>query len=99
MNAKFPHERPWRVGVIGAGRIVERAHVPILTHMPEVIIVGLFDPDQDRAHAIAQEYGIPRVCHSLEALLDLNLAYWQGQTEQAEFAIQLVPPANNSCPP
>ncbi|HLO18175.1 MAG TPA: hypothetical protein VK206_25310 [Anaerolineales bacterium] len=32
-------------------------------------------------------------------LLDLNLAYWQGQKDQAEFTIQLVPPANNICPP
>jgi hypothetical protein len=33
------------------------------------------------------------------SLLDLNLAYWQGQTEQAEFTIQLFPPGTNSCPP
>lgn len=33
------------------------------------------------------------------SLLDLNLAYWQGHTEQAEFTIQLVPPGTNSCPP
>jgi CARDB len=33
------------------------------------------------------------------SLLDLNLAYWQGQTEQAEFTMQLVPPGTNSCPP
>jgi CARDB len=33
------------------------------------------------------------------SLLDLNLAYWQGQTEQAEFTIQLFPPRTNSCPP
>ena len=32
-------------------------------------------------------------------LLDLNLAYWQGQKDQAEFTLQLVPPANNICPP
>ena len=33
------------------------------------------------------------------SLLDLNLAYWQGQTEQAEFTIQLFPPGTNSCQP
>jgi hypothetical protein len=32
------------------------------------------------------------------SLLDLNLAYWQGQTEQAEFTIQLFPPGSNTCP-
>jgi hypothetical protein len=31
------------------------------------------------------------------SLLDLNLAYWQGQTEQSEFTIQLVPPGTNTC--
>jgi hypothetical protein len=33
------------------------------------------------------------------SLLDLNLAYWQGQTEQAEFTIQLVTPGSNTCLP
>jgi hypothetical protein len=33
------------------------------------------------------------------SLLDLNLAYWQRQTEQAEFTIRLVPPGTNDCPP
>jgi hypothetical protein len=32
------------------------------------------------------------------SLLDLNLAYWQGQTNQAEFTIQLLPPGSNTCP-
>jgi hypothetical protein len=31
-------------------------------------------------------------------ILDLNLAYWSGHTNQAEITVQLVPPANNSCP-
>lgn len=73
MSTQAPPERPWRIGVIGVGRIVERAHIPILAQMPDVQITGLFDPDHNRATAIAQQQGIPRVCRSLEELLDLQL--------------------------
>ena len=73
MNLPSPHQQPWRVGVIGAGRIVERAHLPLLAEMPDVAIAGLFDPDEDRARTMARQYGIPVACGSLDALLDLQL--------------------------
>jgi predicted dehydrogenase len=62
-----------RIGVIGAGRIVERAHLPLLRAMDEVRLAGLFDPDQQRARALGAQFGVERVCDNLEQLLDLGL--------------------------
>jgi predicted dehydrogenase len=61
------------VGVIGAGRIVERVHLPLLIKMPEIIVVGIFDPKEQQASALANLFGIPNVCRSLEELFGLNL--------------------------
>jgi predicted dehydrogenase len=64
---------PWRVGLVGAGRIVERAHLPLLCEMPGVQVAGVFDPDRDRASALAGRFGVPKVCASLNELFDVGL--------------------------
>src|ERR1041384_292322 len=70
MNNKIS---PLRLGIIGAGRIVERAHLPVLAKLPEVVVAGLFDPDQERARATADQFHIPQACRTLEALFGLGL--------------------------
>jgi predicted dehydrogenase len=66
--------KPLRVGVIGVGRIVERAHLPILTEIPDVTVAGLFDQDSARARAIAARFDLPAaICHSPTELFDLDL--------------------------
>lgn len=62
-----------RVGIIGAGRIVERVHLPLLSHMPMVTLVGIFDPDGYQASTLASQYAIPHVCESPAALFSLHL--------------------------
>lgn len=62
-----------RVGVVGAGRIVERVHLPLLCRTPGVRVVGLFDPDEARARAVAAGFGVPTVCGRLEELCGLGL--------------------------
>lgn len=64
---------PLRVGVVGAGRIVERAHLPLLVEHPQLRLVGIFDPSLERAALLARQHGIARVCGSLEELLGLSL--------------------------
>lgn len=59
----------FRVGVVGAGRIVERAHLPALTMRPDVAVTAIYDPDGQRSRALAQQFAIPTVCASLEELL------------------------------
>lgn len=67
------NNEPLRVGLIGAGRIVERAHLPLLNKMPEVIVAGIFDPDFGRAQAMADCFGVPAVCSSPDELFGLDL--------------------------
>ncbi|MFZ6027905.1 MAG: Gfo/Idh/MocA family protein [Chloroflexota bacterium] len=62
-----------RLGIVGAGRIVERAHLPVLAAMPDVHVAGLFDPDMERARELAQRFEIPNTCRSLDELLNLTL--------------------------
>lgn len=61
-----------RVGIIGAGRIVEKAHLPLLGNMRGVRLAGLFDQDQGRARELAERHPIERVCQSLDQLLSLG---------------------------
>jgi predicted dehydrogenase len=65
--------RPLRVGIVGAGRIVERAHLPLLNGMPGVAVAGLFDVNPERAQDLARRFDVPHVCRSLEDLLRLDL--------------------------
>src|SRR5215831_1581129 len=62
-----------RIGLLGAGRIVERAHLPVLANLPEIVVAGLFDPAVERAQAIADQFHIPQVCRTLDELFGLGL--------------------------
>lgn len=60
------HRRP--VAIVGAGGIVDGAHLPAyaLAGLP---VAGITDVDLDRARAVAERHGIPRVYASLDELL------------------------------
>jgi predicted dehydrogenase len=64
--------KPLKVGLIGAGRIVERAHLPALRQSPGVFVTGVFDPDEDRARELATQFQIPNICGSLKDLFKLE---------------------------
>jgi predicted dehydrogenase len=59
----------WRVVLIGAGRVVERVHLPILGAIPGVEVVALHDPDAGRAAAVGRAHGISGLCETLDDLL------------------------------
>lgn len=63
-----------RLGLIGAGRIVERVHLPLLREFPEIELAGLYDPDFARAQELAQRFAVQRVCRNVDELWDLNLS-------------------------
>ena len=50
-----------RVGVIGAGRWANRAHLPGFTRSPLSEVVALCDMNRELAEQRAKEYGIPDV--------------------------------------
>jgi len=57
-----------RVAVVGVGYL-GRFHALIYSRMPNVTLVGVVDPDPDRAHAVAAEAGCAAVTNA-EALLE-----------------------------
>jgi predicted dehydrogenase/nucleoside-diphosphate-sugar epimerase len=60
---------PIRVGLVGAG-YVSTYHARALRSLPFVEIVGIADPDHDRAAAVAARFAIPRVYASLRAMAE-----------------------------
>jgi len=60
------HRAP--VAVVGAGTIVDVAHLPAYRRAG-LEIIGLFDLNSQRAHEVAAHHGVPRVYSSLEELL------------------------------
>ncbi len=57
------------VGIVGAGAIAQVAHLPALSRMPEVRVVGICDNDVAKARAVAARFGISRVYEDIEDLL------------------------------
>jgi predicted dehydrogenase len=50
-----------RVGLLGVGAIAQVVHLPVLSQLKDVELVGVGDSDQPRARAIAARFGIPHV--------------------------------------
>jgi myo-inositol 2-dehydrogenase / D-chiro-inositol 1-dehydrogenase len=63
--------RPVRIGVLGAG-FVGRRHVDRLVTLPGVEVVGVADPQRERAEALAGSCGA-RAVDGVRALVDLGL--------------------------
>jgi predicted dehydrogenase len=62
-------ERAVRVGVIGAGRFAEQAHLPGLQAHPQAEVVALCARNGERARAMAARFGVPRVYSDYHELL------------------------------
>ncbi len=60
---------PIRIGVIGAGAIVQVAHLPTLKRLKGAQVVAICDADLAKARALADRYAIPGVFDDLEDLL------------------------------
>jgi len=58
-----------RVGLIGAGLITD-LHMIAWSRCPDVAVVAICDPDFARAQARAEEFGIPKVYASAEAMIE-----------------------------
>ncbi len=52
----------FRVSVIGTGAIAQVVHLPTLSQLPGVRVVSLCDVDAPKSQALANRFGIPRVC-------------------------------------
>ncbi|MFM7775307.1 MAG: Gfo/Idh/MocA family protein [Candidatus Kapaibacterium sp.] len=56
------------LALVGAGNIAQNIHLPLLAKMPNVKLLALCDKNLSKAKLIAEKYGIPHVCRSVEEL-------------------------------
>ena len=69
VDLSVPPEQRRGIAIVGAGAIVDNAHLPAY-RAAELDVVGLLDLDADRAKDAATRHGIERVYRSLDELLD-----------------------------
>ena len=58
-----------KVGVVGAGRIAERVHIPNLSRIPGVMVEGVVDPDAERRKVIRSRWPETRLFETTDDLL------------------------------
>jgi predicted dehydrogenase len=58
-----------RLGVVGAGAVLQVAHLPILKKQKGVDVLALCDTDVPKARALASRYGVPSVYDDIQDLL------------------------------
>jgi predicted dehydrogenase len=58
-----------RLGIVGAGAVLQVAHLPILKKQRAVVTRALCDTDVPKARALASRFGIPNVYDDIEDLL------------------------------
>ena len=61
---------PVRIGLIGAGAIVQVAHLPVLKKLKTVDVAAICDVDLPKARALAERFQIKDVFDDIEDLLD-----------------------------
>ncbi|MER9938369.1 Gfo/Idh/MocA family oxidoreductase [Mesorhizobium sp. M0088] len=68
-----PRSHRIRIGIAGAGLWAERAHVPSFSRLPEMDIVAVADPDQNRAASLADRVSGCKVYRDAHTMLSAGL--------------------------
>ena len=66
---EFGDKTDFGIGIVGAGGIVDAAHLPAY-QKAKFHIVGVYDPDLERAKKLANKFSITKVYGDLKELLD-----------------------------
>ena len=66
---KLPKDKSMGIGIVGAGQIVQSAHLPAY-RLAGFNVVGIYNKPVDVARPVAEEFDIPKVFESLEELLN-----------------------------
>ena len=56
-----------KIAMIGAGWVCEARHLPALRRLPHAEVIGIVDPDETRARAVAAKFDIPHVSTATDA--------------------------------
>jgi len=67
------NKKVFRVGVVGCGSIADNAHLPILTQMDDVELVGVVAKHIESAEQAKNRYGIKHAVENVDTLIDLGL--------------------------
>jgi len=67
IEIRIPEEQKRAIAVIGAGEIVDLAHLPAYA-AHGLKVAGIMDRDKERAEAVAARHGIAKVYDSVEAV-------------------------------
>ncbi len=59
-----------KIGIIGAGQITRKRHLPGFATIPGVEVVGVCNLHRESASRVAREFSIPRIYDSWENLID-----------------------------
>lgn len=58
-----------KLALIGCGNVGQIIHLPILKKMPDVEVSAIVDPDERKAKAVGERFGIDHIFKSADALL------------------------------
>lgn len=53
--------KTFAIGIVGAGEIVRKVHLPVLKSIEGVTVAWLYDTSSQRARAVADAYGVPAI--------------------------------------
>lgn len=59
-----------RLGVVGAGAVLQVAHLPVLKKLKAVQVAALCDSDLPKARALASRFAVPSIYDDIEDLLE-----------------------------
>jgi len=67
------NERPWKVGVVGAGSVTSGSHLPVLVNMPDVRVEWICDRSLPAAKAVARSFKIAHAYAEISQCSDVDV--------------------------
>ena len=67
------NERPWKVGVVGAGSVTSGSHLPVLVNMPDVTVEWICDRSLPTARAVARSFKVANAYGEISRCPDVDV--------------------------